>query len=129
LLVRIHEDPTRVVIPDIRPLDLDRLTLLGAHAWPPYKGSFNWRLTFTIIGADPNTDLVRPPFAFSSGRPNVVSKVNPGQRDSPVRTPVMPGGLFAMDRAFFFKLGAYDPEILHYGAEHVELSFRVRVPF
>ncbi len=30
-----------------------------------------------------------------------------------------------MDREFFFHLGAYDPEILHYGAEHVELSFRV----
>ena len=60
LLSRIHEDPTRVVIPDIRPLDIERLSLLGGHAWPPYKGSFNWRLTFTIIGADPNKDLVWP---------------------------------------------------------------------
>ena len=39
----------------------------------------------------------------------------------------MPGGLFAMDRRLFFALGAYDPEIFYYGAEHVELSFRVRV--
>ena len=30
-----------------------------------------------------------------------------------------------MDRKFFFEIGAYDPEILYYGAEHVELSFRV----
>jgi polypeptide N-acetylgalactosaminyltransferase len=108
LLERIHEDPTRVVIPDIRPLDLDRFTMYGGHSWPPYKGSFNWRLTFTIIAADPARDLVWP-----------------GEHHSPVRTPVMPGGLFAMDRAFFFRLGAYDPEIFHYGAEHVELSFRV----
>ena len=45
-----------------------------------------------------------------------------------VRTPVMPGGLFAMDRAFFFKIGdgiGYDEGILYYGAEHIELSFRV----
>jgi hypothetical protein len=47
------------------------------------------------------------------------------ERASPVRTPVMPGGLFAMDRLYFFTLGEYDPEILYYGAEHVELSFRV----
>lgn len=26
---------------------------------------------------------------------------------------------------YFFKLGEYDPEIKYYGAEHVELSFRV----
>ena len=37
----------------------------------------------------------------------------------------MPGGLFAMDREYFFKLGEYDSEIKYYGAEHVELSFRV----
>ena len=34
-------------------------------------------------------------------------------------------GLFAIDREYFFQLGAYDPEIKYYGAEHVELSFRV----
>ena len=45
---------------------------------------------------------------------------------SPVRSPVMPGGLFAMRKDFFFKLGMYDPEIKYYGAEHVELSFKVR---
>ena len=37
----------------------------------------------------------------------------------------MPGGLFAMDRSYFFELGEYDPEIFYYGGEHVELSFRV----
>ncbi len=38
LLARIHEDRTRVVIPDIRPIDLNRFTLHGGHSWPPYKG-------------------------------------------------------------------------------------------
>jgi polypeptide N-acetylgalactosaminyltransferase len=59
LVARIHEDPTRVVVPDIRPLDLERFSMYGGHSWPPYKGSFNWRLTFTIIAADPEKDLVR----------------------------------------------------------------------
>ena len=30
-----------------------------------------------------------------------------------------------MDRDYYFELGEYDPEILYYGAEHVEMSFRV----
>lgn len=37
----------------------------------------------------------------------------------------MPGGIFAMDRLWFKELGEYDEEILYYGAEHLELSFRV----
>ena len=46
------------------------------------------------------------------------------KRVGPVKSPVMPGGLFAMDRKFFFELGEYDPEILYYGGEHIELSFK-----
>lgn len=45
--------------------------------------------------------------------------------ESPVRCPVMPGGLFAMDRSLFFELGEYDPEIFFYGGEHIDLSLRV----
>ena len=37
----------------------------------------------------------------------------------------MAGGLFAMDRKYFFESGAYDPELTFWGGENVELSFRV----
>eukprot|EP00041_Stephanoeca_diplocostata_P029408 m.867330 g.867330 ORF g.867330 m.867330 type:complete len:489 (+) comp23554_c5_seq14:170-1636(+) len=109
VVARIHQDKKRVVIPNIRGFHLDTLELFGGDPWPPFKGSFNWRLSYVPIMADMEKDLVDPD--------------HPGE--SPVRCPVMPGGLFAMDRALFFELGEYDPEIFYYGAEHVELSFRV----
>ena len=95
LVARIHEDPTRVVVPQIRGIDLETFDHTFGDLWPPAKGSFNWRLTFTILDADLSRDLI-----------------GDGPRKTrPVASPVMPGGLFAIDRAFFFKLGAYDPEI------------------
>ena len=33
--------------------------------------------------------------------------------------------LFAIDRKFYFEIGEYDPQLLYYGAEHVELSVRI----
>lgn len=37
----------------------------------------------------------------------------------------MAGGLFAMDREYFFEIGAYDPGMDIWGAENLEMSFRV----
>ena len=38
----------------------------------------------------------------------------------------MAGGLCAMDRKMFFRMGAYDRQLTYWGGENVELSFRVR---
>jgi len=109
LVARIYEDRTRVVIPNIRGFNLDTLELNSGEPWPPSKGSLTWRLSYNPVVADMETDLLDPEHATIS----------------PVRCPVMPGGLFAMDKDLFFELGEYDPEILYYGAEHVDLSLRV----
>jgi len=38
----------------------------------------------------------------------------------------MAGGLFAINREFFFHSGSYDPGLLFWGGENIEMSFRVR---
>eukprot|EP00040_Diaphanoeca_grandis_P005956 m.35287 g.35287 ORF g.35287 m.35287 type:complete len:929 (+) comp17112_c0_seq1:165-2951(+) len=109
MVARIHADRTRVIVPIVRGFKLDTLQMFNNVPWPPSKGVFNWRVNYKPVMADAELDLLEPEHPY----------------ESPVRNPVMPGGLFAMDRKFFFEIGEYDPHLMYYGAEHVEMSLRI----
>uniref|UniRef100_H2YPR0 Polypeptide N-acetylgalactosaminyltransferase n=1 Tax=Ciona savignyi TaxID=51511 RepID=H2YPR0_CIOSA len=52
-------------------------------------------------------------------------KARKSRMSDPYRSPAMAGGLFAIDRKFFFELGLYDDGLEIWGGENFELSYKV----
>uniref|UniRef100_A0A8D3AU42 Polypeptide N-acetylgalactosaminyltransferase n=1 Tax=Scophthalmus maximus TaxID=52904 RepID=A0A8D3AU42_SCOMX len=98
LLERVAQDRTRVVSPIMDVIDW-RTFQYNATQWP-VRGVFDWKLDFyweSNFPLDCDSD----------------------------RTPALGGGVVAIDRQFFQRMGAYDPGMLLWGAEQIELSIRV----
>uniref|UniRef100_A0A4W5PM51 Polypeptide N-acetylgalactosaminyltransferase 5 n=1 Tax=Hucho hucho TaxID=62062 RepID=A0A4W5PM51_9TELE len=54
-----------------------------------------------------------------------VIKKNHMKESDPIRCPIMAGGLFSIDRKYFYELGSYDPGLDVWGGENMEISFKI----
>lgn len=106
LVSRVAEDRRRVVCPVIDIISDE--TFAYIRSFELHWGAFNWDLHFRW---------------YTRVTPYTMNK----QRDitQAFRTPAMAGGLFAMDKSYFFELGGYDEKMEIWGGENLELSFRV----
>ncbi|XP_044291708.1 polypeptide N-acetylgalactosaminyltransferase 16 [Varanus komodoensis] len=105
MLQRVKEDYTRVVSPIIDVISLDNFAYLAASA--DLRGGFDWSLHFKWEQIPIEQKL---------------SRTDPTQS---IRTPVIAGGIFVIDKSWFNHLGKYDTQMDIWGGENFELSFRV----
>nr|XP_061843619.1 polypeptide N-acetylgalactosaminyltransferase 16-like [Nerophis lumbriciformis] len=105
MIQRVKEEHTRVVSPIIDVISLDNFAYLAASA--DLRGGFDWSLHFKWEQIPIEQKMARS---------------DPTQ---PIRTPVIAGGIFVMDKSWFNHLGQYDTHMDIWGGENFELSFRV----
>ncbi|KAH9369498.1 hypothetical protein HPB48_019711 [Haemaphysalis longicornis] len=103
----IGRNRSTVVCPIIDAIDDKSLQYGGSDADIFQIGGFNWKGDFIWIDV---------PQEWRKARKSITE---------PVRSPTMAGGLFAVDRKYFFETGAYDDAMDGWGGENLEISFRV----
>eukprot|EP00111_Clytia_hemisphaerica_P004070 TCONS_00011660-protein len=108
LLHRIKEDRKNVVCPVIEIIDANDFSYKATPTKEIKQvGSFTWNLFFDWKAISPEEDKKRLDETY------------------PLKSPTMAGGLFSMDRSYFFELGTYDDQMDIWGGENLELSFRI----
>jgi len=101
----IKQNPTIVITPIIDSIDDDTLEYLTPDPYVVHVGGFSWEGEFRWIKID--------------------SKLTAKNSTEPVMSPTMAGGLFAINREYFFKMGSYDDKMNIWGGENLEISFRI----
>lgn len=106
LIAEIYKDRKSVVCPIIDVISDDTFEYITGSdmTW----GGFNWKLNFRWYPV-PQREMQR----------------RGGDRSLPTRTPTMAGGLFAIDRDYFYEIGSYDEGMDIWGGENLEMSFRI----
>merc|ERR1719229_2042111 len=103
LLAEIARNKTNVVCPVIDVIDDDTLEYHYRDSGGVNVGGFDWNLQFNWH-AVPEHEKARHSHTAEA-----------------VRSPTMAGGLFAIDKAFFERLGTYDSGFDIWGGENLEL--------
>ncbi|GFX03331.1 polypeptide N-acetylgalactosaminyltransferase 1 [Trichonephila clavipes] len=107
LLHRIKEKKSTVVCPIIDVIDDKTFEYYATNLEYFQIGGFTWNGHFTWIEISEEEERRRK------------SEIGP------TRTPTMAGGLFAIDRTYFWEVGSYDSGMEIWGGENLEMSFRV----
>lgn len=106
LLERVYMDRKKVPCPVIEVIsDKDMSYMLVDNF---QRGIFKWPLVF----------------GWSPVPEKEIQKNSMTDTD-PIKCPVMAGGLFSIDKKYFFELGTYDPGLDVWGGENMEISFKI----
>lgn len=107
LIARVNQDPKVVVWPVIDVIDME---------------TYEYRL---ISGRDMTggINIENVGYIYEVIPRNVFNTIEYPKDGVP--SPAMPGGLFAIDRNWFFESGTYDTEMGFWGTENVEMSIRI----
>jgi len=107
LLNEIKRDDRTVVTPLIDVIDKTTFEYKYSRSTRVSVGGFDWNMQFTWHGL-----------------PEEEYKKRKSDHD-PVKSPTMAGGLFAISKDYFVRLGTYDAQMDIWGGENLEISFRI----
>ncbi|KAK3092658.1 hypothetical protein FSP39_005536 [Pinctada imbricata] len=107
LLARIKYDRRIMAVPTIDGIDWDNFKYHPVYGPTHHRGIFEWGFLYKE-SAVPERELRTHQ-----------------HHSAPYKSPTHAGGLFAMDRKYFFELGAYDEGLKIWGGENFELSFKI----
>ncbi|XP_076024661.1 polypeptide N-acetylgalactosaminyltransferase 10 [Genypterus blacodes] len=104
MLDRIALNRKTIVCPMIDVIDNDNFAYV-TQAGDAMRGAFDWEMYYKRIPIPPQ-----------------LQKDDPSE---PFESPIMAGGLFAVDRKWFWEMGGYDTGLEIWGGEQYEISFKV----
>lgn len=107
LVQRVKEQKNAVVCPVIDVIDDRTMGYMFNYDRQFQIGGFTWSGHFTWIPIPEYEQRRRETDA------------------DPTRSPTMAGGLFAIDRNYFWEIGSYDSKMEVWGGENLEMSFRI----
>lgn len=113
LLARIQESRTSVLVPIIDVIDAKDFHY-SINGYRHFQvGGFTWNGHFDWINI-PKREKKR-----------IQKECRQEAEICPTYSATMAGGLFAMDRKYFWEIGSYDEEMDGWGGENLEMSFRI----